>query len=239
MSDQPTDLEIDAYIDDELDMERRFVVETHLSRQPDLAARVMGDLSTRSALRMLTADNRPIPSGMAAKGDRLSPPSRGRWRRLIPAGIGMTGLAAAVALWLAGTGHPPHYVHYALASHRIAMMRADMNSQVETPHFDAREIALSTRINMPSLPRGWHVTDVQLFPTDREPALMMAVRTDDGNRLTLFAVHERTGAPERPNAVREGAQSVAYWRRGDMSYALTGDQEPGKIDATAEKLSRT
>jgi anti-sigma factor RsiW len=67
----------------------------------------------------------------------------------------------------------------------------------------------------------------------------MAVRTGEGRRMTIFAVHEKTRAPERPDAVREGAQSVAYWRRGEMSYALTGDQEPGKVDATAEALAET
>jgi anti-sigma factor RsiW len=92
---------------------------------------------------------------------------------------------------------------------------------------------------MPQLPGDWRVTDVQLFPTDKAPALLMAVRTDEGRRMTIFAVREKSSAPERPDAVREGAQSVAYWRRGDMSYALTGDQEPGMMDETAEALART
>lgn len=238
MSELPTDLEIDAYIDGELDVERRFVVETHLSRQPKLAARVMGDLSARSALRMLSLDRRPLPAAVAALGDRLAHRPKG-WRRLVPAGMAMSGLAAGVIAWLAATGGPPSYVDYAVASHRIAMMRAGMDSQIEAPRFDAREIANSTRIAMPQLPDGWHVTDVQLFPTDKAPALLMAVRTGEGRRMTIFAVHEKTRAPERPDAVREGAQSVAYWRRGEMSYALTGDQEPGKVDATAEALAET
>ncbi|KKW93922.1 anti-sigma factor family protein [Sphingobium chungbukense] len=238
MTDRPTDVEIDAYIDGELDVERRFVVETHLSRRPALAARVMGDLSTRSALRLLTHDRRRIPGDMMAKAERLVPAQRSRWRRLMPAGLVTGGLAAGIAAWVVGIDRPPAYVSYAVASHRIAMMRADMNSQIETPKFDAREIALNTRIAMPTLPDDWHVTDVQLFPTDKEPALLMAVRTDEGRRMTIFAVHEKTHAPEEPDAVREGAQSVAYWRRGDMSYALTGDQEPRTMDATAEELAR-
>lgn len=243
MTDRPTDpkitdQEIDAYIDGELDVEQRFVVETHLSHQPDLAARVMGDLSIRSALRMLTQDRRPVPRDWAAAADRLSASPKSRWRRLMPAGLVTSGLAAGLAVWMVGFERPPAYVNYAVASHRIAMMRADMNSQIEAPRFDAREIALNTRIAMPQLPDGWHVTDVQLFPTDKAPALLMAVRTDAGHRMTIFAVHEKTAAPEHPDAVREGAQSVAYWRRGDMSYALTGDQEPGTMDATAEALAR-
>ncbi|WP_242127083.1 zf-HC2 domain-containing protein [Sphingobium sp. Sx8-8] len=234
-----TDLEMDAYIDGELDPERRFAVETHLSRRPELAARVMGDLSTRSALRILSQDRRPVPAHLLAAARRLIPAQKSRWRRLMPAGLMTGSLAAALTLWVVGVHHPPAYVSYAVASHRIAMMRADMNSQIEAPRFDAREIAANTRIAMPQLPGDWRVTDVQLFPTDKAPALMVAVRTDDGQRMTIFAVRERTGAPERPDAVREGAQSVAYWRRGDMSYALTGDQEPGLMDETAEALART
>jgi len=37
--------------------------------------------------------------------------------------------------------------------------------------------------------------------------------------------------------VRDGEQSVAYWRRGDLSYALTGEGEPEQIDATADALA--
>jgi anti-sigma factor RsiW len=239
MSEHPTNQEIDAYIDDELDVERRFAVETHLSHQPELAARVMGDLSTRSGLQLLSLDRRALPAPMAALGERLATRPRARWRRLMPAGMTVTGLAAGIAAWLIASGEPPAYVRYAVASHHIAMLRAGMHSQIEAPRFDAREITLNTQIAMPELPNGWHVTDVQLFPTDRAPALLMAVRTDDGRRMTIFAVHERTRAPERPDAVREGGQSVAYWRRGEMSYALTGDQELGTVDATAEALART
>lgn len=238
MTDRPTDVEIDAYIDGELDAERRFAVETHLARQPALAARVMDDLSIRSALRMLAQDRRRIPADMMERAERLARAQKSRWRRLMPAGLVAGSLAAGLAAWTVGIHHPPAYVSFAVASHRIAMMRAVMDSQVETPKFDAREIALNTRIAMPQLPDDWHVTDVQLFPTDKEPALMMAVRTDEGRKMTLFAVHEKTHAPEEPDAVREGAQSVAYWRRGDMSYALTGDQEPGTMDASAKELTR-
>ncbi|WP_426387152.1 anti-sigma factor family protein [Sphingobium sp. R-21] len=238
MTDRPTDMEIDAYIDGELDVERRFVVETHLSHQPDLAARVMGDLSIRSALRMLTHDRRPVPARLADMAGRLTRPQKSRWRGLMPTGLATSGLAAALAVWISGIERPPSYVNYAVASHRIAMLRADMRSQIEAPRFDAREVARNTRIAMPQLPDDWHVTDVQLFPTDKTPALLMAVRTETGHRMTIFAVHQKTAAPEHPDAVREGEQSVAYWRRGDMSYALTGDQEPGFMDATAEALTR-
>ncbi|BAV65802.1 anti-sigma factor family protein [Sphingobium cloacae] len=234
MADDPTDPEINAYVDGQLDLPRRFAVETHLSRHPGRAAQVMDDLSVRSALALLMHDARPVESGEGRTNARRRP----LWRRAMPLGASVAGIAAAAAGFIAATDNPPGYVNYAVTSHRIAMMRAVMASQNETPHFDSQEIALRTQIAMPKFPQDWHVTDVQLFPTDKGPALLVAVRTDGGQTLSVFAVREKTDAPERPDAIREGEQSVAYWRRGEMSYALTGEEEPGAIDATAEALAR-
>jgi anti-sigma factor RsiW len=238
MSNEVNALEIDAYVDDQLELSRRFVVETHLSRNPDQAARVMADLSTRSALRLMAPRPGAMPDAMAETAVRLKAlPSRPLWRRSLPA-VGAMAAAASLAMVFLRPSGPPDYVDYAVNSHRIAMMRAAMVSQVETPRYDAREIASNTRIAMPHLPGDWRVTDVQLFPTERGPALVVAVKTEGGKNFSLFALRDRSRAPERPDAVREGAESVAYWRRGDMSYALTGSGEPRLMDATAEALTR-
>lgn len=231
-------LDIDAYVDDQLDLSRRFVVESHLSRHPDEAAQVMADLSTRSALRMMAPRPGAAPPAMTDALTRLqATPLRPRWRRALPL-VAPLAAAAGLALVFLRPSGPPDYVDYAVNSHRIAMMRAAMVSQVETPRFDAREIAFNTKIAMPHLPDDWRVTDVQLFPTERGPALVIAVKTEGGQNFSLFALRDRSRAPERPDAVQEGAESVAYWRRGDMSYALTGSGEPRLMDATAEALTR-
>ncbi len=43
----------------------RFAVEDHLRQHPDLAARVMGDLGTRSALQLLARDSEPLLAPIA------------------------------------------------------------------------------------------------------------------------------------------------------------------------------
>ncbi|MFC3442494.1 anti-sigma factor family protein [Sphingobium rhizovicinum] len=238
MTNDVSALEIDAYVDDQLDLPRRFVVETHLARNPDQAAQVMADLSTRSALQMMAPPVAPPSSAMAqAAAQMAAMPPRPHWRRALPL-VAPLAAAAGLALVFLRPSGPPDYVDYAVNSHRIAMMRAAMVSQVETPHYDAREIASNTRIAMPHLPDDWRVTDVQLFPTERGPALVIAVKTEGGQNFSLFALRDRSRAPERPDAVQEGTESVAYWRRGDMSYALTGSGEPRLMDATAEALTR-
>ncbi|MCI4591500.1 anti-sigma factor [Sphingobium sp. BYY-5] len=238
MNNDVSALEIDAYVDNQLDLSRRFVVETHLSRHPDQAAQVMADLSTRSALQLIVPQPGGASDRMTETAARLRAAApRPLWRRSLPV-VGTLAAAASLALVFLRPSGPPDYIDYAVNSHRIAMMRAAMVSQVETPHYNAREIASNTRIAMPHLPKDWRVTDVQLFPTERGPALVVAVRTNAGEDFSLFALRERSRAPERPDAVREGAESVAYWRRGDISYALTGSIEPQLIDATAEALTR-
>lgn len=236
MAERPSELELHAYIDGQLDPARRFAIESQLMQDPERAAWVMGELSGRSALQLLADDPRPIAPAVIARAAQLdgAPP-----RRLARAGaiFGAVSLAAAASLVLAWPAGPPGYVDYAVSSHRIAMMRANMPSQIEAPVLDAKEIENNTSIDLPVLPADWRVTDVQLFPTDEGPALLVAVTAGDGQRMSLFALKSRSDAPKRPNAVREGPQSVAYWRRNDMSYALTGDGEPGAMDARAETLA--
>ena len=67
MSEDPSEIELMAYVDGQLDPGRRFAVETRLSRRPDLAAQVMGDLSARTGLRLLAQDRAPLPEAMAAQ----------------------------------------------------------------------------------------------------------------------------------------------------------------------------
>lgn len=238
MTETPADQELHAYVDNELDDLRRFAVESHLADHPELAAQVMGDMSARTGLRLLArrAEDAPGPLSNAAAA-LASPGVRPFWRRAAP--VAGLGIAAALLLALVAKPTPPGYVDMAVASHRVAMMRARMVSQVEALALDHREILSRTHIDLPALPGDWHVTDVQLFPTGGSPALLVAVKTAAGKRLSIFATREKSDAPAIPDAVREGAESVAYWRRGDMSYALTGDDDPRAIDRTAEQLNRS
>lgn len=239
MAEDPETFELYAYIDGQLDPERGFAVECRLADNPAQAAWVMGELSRKSALRLLASDTRSAPASLLAQAAALDGRhGRAMGRRSI-FGVTAGAAAALVATLFVVADQPPHYVDTAVNSHRIAMLRARMDSQVETPVFDMREIATHTDIALPRLPAEWRVTDVQLFPTPEGPALLIAIRDNrDGQRLSLFAINADSAAPRRPDAVREGAQSVAYWRREGMSYALTGDAEPVAIDARAERLVR-
>lgn len=242
-----TDDEIEAYQDGELDLDRRLAVEAHLARDPDAARRYFEDVRLRSSLRLISAQTDEAPPGMRRTAtmlaDRLNEqPTRG-FRQWFGS-RGLSGLAVAAALVavvflparyvVAG---PPDYVGDAVEAYRTALLRGRMASQIESPRIDVAEIRRSTNISVPRLPARWVVTDAQIFPTKKGPALQIMVKTPDEGTLSIFALRAPSDAPAEPEAVRHDGTSVAYWREGDMSYAITGGEAPEALDMIAEDLA--
>nr|WP_047166531.1 zf-HC2 domain-containing protein [Sphingomonas sp. Y57] len=237
-----TEAEIQAYLDGELDLRRRLEVESHLAADPEAAHIFLEHLRLRTSLRLLAADLDDAPPEMLSAAARLSTrlADRPRSFRKLWSGRVMQGLAAAALLAIVVLpgrdvqARPPAYVGDAVAAYRTALLREAMASQVETPRFDAGEVQRSTRIRVPPLPAKWVVTDAQIFPSKEGPALQLMVRTPNAQKLSLFAVRAQSDAPVAPTAVRHEGASVAYWREGEMSYAITGPEAPEAMDTVAE-----
>ena len=121
------------------------------------------------------------------------------------------------------------FLDEAAASRRAGLLRQSMPSQVESTRLDRDEIARSAGILLPTLPAGWRVTDVQLVPSSGSPAVAMSVVTPQGDRLSLFADRAETPAESRPLMARRAGETIAYWERGDMAYALTGHGDAGQV----------
>jgi anti-sigma factor RsiW len=244
--------ELDAYLDGELDLPRRLAVEEHLARHPEAAARVLADLSLRTALRLAQEPVGAVPPALEEAAQRLG---RRLGRRLasrsplagwrLPIAAAVLGVAALGGSLL---GRPtprtapaqaaaPAFVADAVMSYRTGLLRVAMPSQPESLLFDPGDIRRYTSIRVPTLPDGWRVRDVQVFPSGEGPALQLMVRTPDGRTVSVFAVRSPQYAPARPTTIRRAGASVAYWRHGDMAYALTGLQRPEALDVAAEDLA--
>lgn len=235
-SDPVGGMEIEAYIDGELDLAQRLAVEDHLSRHPALAARVMADFRNRSALQLLTLPDSGLSRSLAGTVERIRKDSRFFWRRPAAA-LGVMVLVTALAVTaLHMTSAPPAYIGLAVASHRSIQGRTDLAAY--KPFSDHEQALLSvSRIAFPRLPADWRVVDVELLRAADMPAMLLAIQTAEGRTLSILAIKEHSSAPREPDTVREGSQSVAYWRKGDFSYALTGEGDPRQIDATADALA--
>lgn len=248
--DPVTDADLDAYVDDQLDVARRIEVEAFLSARPETAARVMSDLRTRDELRVALAGSK----GMArpATADAARRLERGLARGRV---LGVLQRAAAVAVfvaagWLANgmlgpvtqvvaSTQPPAYLEEAIRAHRTTLMREAMSSQTEAPNYDSDEIRAATAIVMPSLPKDWKVRDVQVYPSQFGPSVEMIVEAGELGLISLFAIRPGTFDVVRPAVAPSGDISSAYFQIGDVAYAIVARSDVRDLDRAAETLAKT
>lgn len=241
-----TELDLHAYVDGRLDAERCGAVEEHLALHPEAAAHVMADMASARTLRaLLDAPLPPAGRGILRPARALAAGLSGglsagrKYRRL-----GVAASLAGVFLggWVAGQVAParpmtPEFVDEAVMSRRTSLVRARMDSQPEVLRLDRAEISAATRVVLPTLPSDWRVTDVQVFPSDEGPSVGMAFQSRELGPVSLFAVRTKEVSQIAPTTIRRDEGLVAYWRHGDMAYALMASAERSEVAKVARRLA--
>lgn len=231
-----------AYIDGQLDDQRRLDVEGALSRDPPAAAQVMSDLARRTALRIGLRSLGGAPSvALRARLDDAVVPSRHPARRMLAAGVvGALVLGVAVAgaaRWITNAG-PSSVADDAIQSRQATLLRTRMDSQVETPRLAIREIRTAVRVRLPTLPAGWTLLDVQVFPSDAGPAVQLMIDAGDQGRVFLFASRDvGDSGPDAPVLIRRQGETVAVWEVEGHAFALIGDTPRQTLRAMAIDLA--
>lgn len=246
-TDPVSEADLHAYIDDQLDVARRVEVEAHLAQRPDEAARIMADLRNRDELRMALATKpsfvRPATGDAARKIEGAL--SRRAWaRRFRPT------IAAALLLTTGWVGHAqfgappaeatlPGYLEAALSGRQASLLRAAMYSQPEAPDYDREELLSATAITMPELPVDWVVTDVQVFPSQFGPSILMAIEAEPFGTLSLFSARPGHFAVSPVTTAQMGDVAGAYWQIGEIAYALLGNESVDILGPAATGLADT
>ncbi len=245
-----TELDLVAYVDDQLDPTRRVEVEAHLARQPSAAARVMADLQARDLLRLNPGKFDPSPPKETMHAARRL--ERALIAAILPRWAGMVAgvVLLLVAAWFVGTESGSvfspvtpasagsiGFLDEAVMSHRAALARARMQSQLEVTVLDPKEIREETRIAVPSLPSAWRIRDVQVFPSDEGLSLQISLDAGTNEALSLFAIHRPVSGFAKPSLVQIRGDTIAYWVEGEMSYALIGSLTTDELKRVAEDLA--
>jgi anti-sigma factor RsiW len=250
MSEPVTDADLEAYIDDQLDLGRRIEVEDYLSRHPGAAARIMADLRARDALRVLFAEAPPRPSEATLHAARRL--NRGLARQRVV--LALRRAAAVVLLvglgWFAhgqngflgisesdASPKPPAFVEDAIHAHQTALVRARMASQREASDYDPAEILQETGVTLPALPKDWRVKDVQVFPARAGQSVELSVDARELGSVSLYAARAGTFGVIQPSIARGPNGRTVYWQTGDLVYALTGSTQEPSLEKAAGRLS--
>lgn len=241
--------ELLAYVDEQLDIERRIEIEHYLISRPDIAERVMADLKARDQLRLAFAADLPNPPqhviAAAAKLERkLS------LRRWLDHGRRAAAIVILIASgWIAhaqfgyraisksqAAPEHPSYVGEAVRAHRTAILRSQIKSQRGNQSYDPAELLTMTHVLVPTLPTGWQVTDTQIFPAEEGHSVEMNLQLENSDRVSLFAVQALNEANIPPTSVRMSDDIAVYWQIGRHAYALTGGTMPEGMKEAGTKL---
>jgi hypothetical protein len=105
--------------------------------------------------------------------------------------------------------------------------------------YDPADLEAATGVDLPPLPEGWVVRDVQIFPSRKGTGIEVSIQSAEIGELALFA-KSSSGL-----ALAEGGEPVArssdgttaYWRNGRTAYALSGSRDDPALHAAAARLA--
>lgn len=247
--DRISEEELLAYVDEQLDVEQRIEIERYLISRPDVAERVMADLRARDQLRLAFAAKLPNPpQHVVAAAVKLE--RKLSWRRWLDYGRRAAAIAILITSgWIAhaqfgyraisksqAAPDYPSYVGEAVRAHRTAILRSQIQSQQGNHSYDPAELLAKTHVLVPTLPAGWQVTDMQIFPAEEGHSVEMDLQLENNVHVSLFAVQALNKATIAPTSVRISDDVAVYWQIGRHAYALTGGATPKDMAEAGMKL---
>ncbi|CBS89729.1 protein of unknown function; putative anti-sigma factor domain (plasmid) [Azospirillum lipoferum 4B] len=245
--------DLHAYIDGELDAERRLAFEAFLASNPAAAARLHDYLHQREALRQGFAR-------MAGESPRHTESLTGRLygrlrterliRRFGP-------LAAAILLLVGGANivalvhhqqktasySVPDFAEEAAEMHETAVSQslafsdlslADLNAMAEGSTHRLGPIT----VKLPALdPNLLTLLRATLVPLNSGVGLQFVYRERDGEMLTLLVVAGDPIDDKGLHAVEERGLQLVYWRNGATAYTLAGSRSDSDLLVVAKKMA--
>ena len=241
--------EIDAFVNGQLDAERRFAVASYLAAHPDRAAEVMAALRLTEGLRLaLDAVATPAPAALQHAARRLD---RGlRWRQQRRAWMPFAAAAAMFVLgWTAQsmTPIPPvapqgpglaGIIDAALDAQDAVAVHLSLTPVTGPVPVNTAEISARLGIALPVFPQGWTVSAAQVVATPERPGLAVVIDTPDLGEIMLFSVLRDPGRPSNGvlTALQDG-RALAVFEDDRTAFVLVDRSGPlGDLRRGAEQL---
>jgi anti-sigma factor RsiW len=246
MNPTPTEHELQAYVDDRLEAQRRAEVESWLTEHPERAVEVE---AWRQDARRLRAAYGASPLAHAPALDptriRAELKHRRHARLGIAAGILLSLSVGGAVGWQArgsisvAQGAP---MSDALAAHRLFAEHGDFRPDMSAASTSDLQQWMSANfersIPLPDLaPAGFHPTGGRMLVTDQGAAAIVVYQDAQNNAVSFYIRPPGPHARMLPNGQRvDGELTARYWSAGQYNYAVVLPNDLPTADVVARKL---
>ena len=238
------DLELQAFLDGQLDPDREAVVAAWLEADPDARRRLRRLAVPSLLLRVAAADPALGPglSRQAAPPLRADPPrSPGRVAALRAGAVGIAFLlgwgAHSAADFLQADPLPP-YAREALESHEA--FAEPREATIELPAGQDGDIRrwlsakLGEPVEVPDLtPLRLRLVGARLVGLEEGAGAQLIYEDAGGHRLTIALTPDEVDGPDRLTVSEHEGLQVGYWRGPRFAYALVARSTPLQVAAIA------
>lgn len=241
--DTPTEDELQAFVDDQLDRDRARDVEAYLASHPEERARVASYRRSAEELRAMLAGASLLPPNprLDPRAIRRELRQRSRRRAMLCAslavalGIGALGGWEARSMSLAGAPAP---MDDAVEAYRT--FATDRVRPVEMTARDGGDLQtwLSGRLGRPVAlpdlaPYGFDLLGGRLLSTANGPAVLLMYEDRGGQRVSFY-IRPSSRSGELTGTRRDGGLATKYWFRGGYGFAVVGRADDPRIEEVQE-----
>ena len=262
----PSDEQLSAWLDGELDEPARAAVEAWLRDHPQDAARVRLWSADRDALRARFDPvlDEPVPEALrrtALQAGRRPPAAA--WRHARAAGLVLGGVAlgALMAWQLKPVAEPaaattaasvPRWTQRAAVAHAVYVSEVRHPVEVDTrigapdeQRAQQEHLArwLGKRLGMPVRlfdlrPQGFELVGGRLLPDAVGPSAQLMYQNAAGQRVTVYLRRPEPGTHTAFRFQREGELDMFFWAEEGFGCALVGNLPRERLLALAEAAYR-
>lgn len=243
-----TEDDLQAYVDDALDPERRAAVEAFLAGNPEIEERVATDLHHRRALREALAPiaNEPLPArfNLSRLADERRKPRFAGWSSVAAAlALLLVGGASGWSLRLASERPPAGIGSLAQeAAESYAVFAPDLGRPVEIRASDEAQLVhwasrrLDRPVKVPNLSAaGYTFLGGRVVPTPHGPAALYMYDNGSGTRLVMLTRNMAIDKNAPMATDDKGQVATVSWARDGLGYSLVGPLAPKHLHSIADQ----
>lgn len=259
---QPTDEQLSAWLDGELEPAEHAQVEAWLRDHPDDAARVRLWAADRDALRARfdPVIDEPVPEALRQRVQQRVRSTPVWAQAAMVAGLLVTGaLAGGLLVWQMKPGTDgvlsvrnntwthraavAHVVYVPEVRHPVEVNVAQGSPDEQRAQEEHLARWLTKRLDMPVRlfdlrPHGFELVGGRLLPDAVGPSAQLMYQNSAGQRVTVYLRRPEPGTDTAFRYHREGEVGMFYWIEEGYGYALVGTLPRERLLALADAAYR-